>query len=190
MEYPRPKIVAASWRQSAEYRTFVGAVHARRLPVTLVNGCFDLFHSGHARLLAFAAEQSLRYFGQAPTGPLVVAVNSDESVLTNKGPGRPVLPWAERAAVLAAVGVVDVVVGFDETTPLQLVAQLRPALLVKGGDYEGKPVPEMAGLPPSSAILYCPREPGDVSSSWVVERVVEAEKKREKFVATTGYRGP
>ncbi|HZS62344.1 MAG TPA: D-glycero-beta-D-manno-heptose 1-phosphate adenylyltransferase [Gemmatimonadaceae bacterium] len=91
------------------------------------NGVFDLLHPGHVDLLTTA-----RGFGDA----LIVGVNSDASVRRlNKGPDRPVRTQADRAYVLAALEAVDLVVVFDEDTPLEIVQALEPDVLVKGGDY-------------------------------------------------------
>ncbi|HEX4260437.1 MAG TPA: D-glycero-beta-D-manno-heptose 1-phosphate adenylyltransferase [Acetobacteraceae bacterium] len=90
------------------------------------NGCFDLLHPGHVSLL----EQA-----RAACDRLVVGVNSDASIARLKGAGRPVQSEASRAAVLASLGMVDLVVLFDEDTPEALIRALRPDLLVKGADY-------------------------------------------------------
>jgi len=94
--------------------------------VVFTNGCFDLLHIGHISLLQQARREGDR---------LVVAINSDESVSCLKGPSRPIVRERERAYVLAALGVVDAVVIFGESTPLELIKALRPDVLVKGGDY-------------------------------------------------------
>ena len=94
--------------------------------VVFTNGCFDLLHPGHVRYLAQA-----RALGDA----LVVALNSDRSVRTLKGPGRPVMNESERAEVIAALSAVDYVTIFDEETPRGLIAALLPDVLVKGGDW-------------------------------------------------------
>ncbi len=102
---------------------------AARLPRPLVftNGCFDILHRGHATYLAQA---------RALGASLVVGVNSDASVRRqNKAPDRPVNPLADRMAVLAALESVSLVVPFDEDTPLNLILDLRPDVLVKGGDW-------------------------------------------------------
>ncbi|MCC7429198.1 MAG: D-glycero-beta-D-manno-heptose-7-phosphate kinase [Alphaproteobacteria bacterium] len=96
------------------------------LRVGFTNGCFDLLHPGHIHLL----EQS-----RAACDRLVVGLNSDASVARLKGPTRPVQPEAARAQVLASLGAVDLVVPFEEDTPLALISALRPDLLVKGADY-------------------------------------------------------
>jgi rfaE bifunctional protein nucleotidyltransferase chain/domain len=94
--------------------------------VVFTNGCFDLLHPGHTRYLAEA-----RKLGDV----LIVAVNSDASVRTLKGPGRPIFPQEERAELLAALEAVDYVTIFDDLTPQAVIARLLPDVLVKGGDW-------------------------------------------------------
>jgi len=96
------------------------------LRIGFTNGCFDLLHPGHVALLSQARAQCDR---------LVVALNSDASVARLKGPGRPVQNEQARAAVLASLASVDLVVVFEEDTPLGLIAELKPDILVKGADY-------------------------------------------------------
>lgn len=104
---------AASWRLAGKR-------------VVFTNGCFDLLHSGHLALLESAARLGDK---------LVLAINSDESVRRLKGPERPLVPAAERAALLAALSFVDAVTIFEEDTPLETLAAVRPHVLVKGADY-------------------------------------------------------
>ena len=99
--------------------------------VVFTNGCFDLLHVGHARLLRRAAE-----LGDV----LVVGLNSDASVRRLKGPTRPLNDESARAELLAALECVDVVTIFDDDTPLSLIEAIRPDLLVKGGDYRPEEV--------------------------------------------------
>jgi D-beta-D-heptose 7-phosphate kinase / D-beta-D-heptose 1-phosphate adenosyltransferase len=94
--------------------------------VGFTNGCFDILHVGHLALLAFSRQNS---------GRLIVAVNSDSSVKRLREPGRPINPENDRAMVLAALSAVDAVVVFDEDTPLALIEELKPDVLVKGADY-------------------------------------------------------
>jgi D-beta-D-heptose 7-phosphate kinase/D-beta-D-heptose 1-phosphate adenosyltransferase len=96
------------------------------LRVGFTNGCFDLLHPGHVKLLAAA---------RAACDRLVVGLNGDASVTRLKGQGRPVQPAGARAEVLAALEAVDLVVIFDEDTPLKLIERVKPTVLVKGGDY-------------------------------------------------------
>jgi rfaE bifunctional protein nucleotidyltransferase chain/domain len=97
-------------------------------PLVLTNGVFDVLHRGHVTYLAQA-----RQLGKT----LVVGVNSDASVRRlGKGADRPINGEADRAALLAALAAVDLVTIFDEDTPFELIAALRPDVLVKGGDYD------------------------------------------------------
>jgi rfaE bifunctional protein nucleotidyltransferase chain/domain len=99
--------------------------------IVFTNGCFDILHPGHARYLYEA-----RLLGDY----LIVAVNSDRSVRVLKGPGRPVLREQARAELLAAFGFVDAVVIFDEETPLRVIQELMPDVLVQGADWPEKEI--------------------------------------------------
>ena len=94
--------------------------------VVFTNGVFDLLHPGHVDILTGARQRG---------DSLVVGLNSDASVRRLKGPDRPVRSEAERVYVIAALEAVDAVTLFDQDTPLELVAALRPDVIVKGGDY-------------------------------------------------------
>ena len=98
----------------------------KRKKTVFTNGCFDILHIGHVRYLDAA-----RALGDL----LVVGVNSDSSTRQLKGENRPVLPQAERAAVVAALRSVDFVVIFDELSPKKLLKNLEPDIFAKGGDY-------------------------------------------------------
>jgi rfaE bifunctional protein nucleotidyltransferase chain/domain len=101
--------------------------------VALANGCFDLLHVGHVRYLQGAAAEADR---------LVVAVNDDRSVAALKGPGRPILPAADRAELVAALRGVDYVVTFGDRTVAGLLRLIRPDVHCKGTDYTVDSVPE------------------------------------------------
>lgn len=101
--------------------------------VVFTNGCFDLLHPGHVTYL-----QQARALGDV----LIVALNSDRSIRELKGPARPILTAAERCQVMAALAVVDAVTVFDAPTPLSVIEQLVPDVLVKGGDW---PVEQIVG---------------------------------------------
>lgn len=142
----------------------VAAVRRAGRRIVFTNGCFDLIHPGHIRSLERA-----RSLGDA----LVVAVNSDRSVLEMKGPGRPVVREAERCEVLAALAAVDWVVVFDDPTPRRLIARLLPDVLVKGGDWGpdaivGREEVEAAG----GQVVRVPVEPG-YSTSEILRRIRE-----------------
>lgn len=117
----------AEWRQTGE-------------SITLANGAFDLLHVGHVRYLHAAKQLG---------GRLVVAVNSDESVRALKGKGRPVIPEAERAEILAALADVDAVVIFPESDVRALIREILPNVHAKGTDYTAATVPER------DAVLEC-----------------------------------
>src|SRR5262249_47864799 len=112
--------------------TLAGAVdqvarwRAAGLKVGFTNGCFDLIHPGHVRLLGQA---------RAACDRLVVGLNTDESVKRLKGPQRPIQNELARATVMASIGAVDLVVLFAEDTPLAMIEALRPDVLIKGADY-------------------------------------------------------
>ena len=96
------------------------------LRIGFTNGCFDILHPGHVKVLTAA---------RAACDRLIVGLNSDASVKRLKGEGRPVQDERARSEVLAALEAVDLVAIFEEDTPLKLIAQIRPSVLVKGGDY-------------------------------------------------------
>ena len=119
----------------ADYRELAQRLAAERRArtVALTNGCFDLVHVGHVRLLLAAA-----LLGDI----LVVALNDDASVRSNKGPGRPIVPLAERMEVVAAIRGVAFVTSFGEPTAHALLDALRPDVYVKGTDWTPDTVPE------------------------------------------------
>ena len=94
--------------------------------IAFTNGCFDILHVGHVRYLKEARKTA---------DVLVLALNSDSSVQTIKGPKRPLVPEKERAEVLAALECIDFITIFPEPTPLELICLLRPDVLIKGGDW-------------------------------------------------------
>ncbi|HEY5707664.1 MAG TPA: adenylyltransferase/cytidyltransferase family protein [Terrimicrobiaceae bacterium] len=108
--------------------------------LVFTNGCFDILHRGHAKYLQFARSQ-----GDA----LIVGLNSDSSVLRNKGPGRPINNEIDRAVVLLALRAVDGVVIFDEEEPRALIEAILPHVLVKGHDWahyvSGREIVEASG---------------------------------------------
>jgi rfaE bifunctional protein nucleotidyltransferase chain/domain len=130
--------------------------------VVFTNGCFDLIHIGHIRLL-----QKARKRGDC----LVVAVNSDSSVRQIKGPDRPKIPEKERAEVLGALGCVDWVTIFDEPDPLVLIKLLKPDVLVKGGDWPEETIVGASEVKEAGGeVLSIPLEPG-ISTSTLIKRI-------------------
>lgn len=97
--------------------------------IVFTNGCFDVLHRGHVEYLQFCRRQG---------DVVVLGLNSDSSVKTIKGPDRPINNQHDRAAVLAALEAVDYVTIFDEPTPLSLIQQVKPDVLIKGADWGSK----------------------------------------------------
>ena len=114
-----------------EIATLSNELQTRGKKIIFTNGCFDLLHAGHVRYL-----ETAKSFGDV----LILGLNSDRSVTALKGEGRPVNTQLDRAYILAALEAVDYVVVFDEDTPYDLIKAIKPHILVKGGDYEGKDV--------------------------------------------------
>jgi D-beta-D-heptose 7-phosphate kinase/D-beta-D-heptose 1-phosphate adenosyltransferase len=121
----------------ADVPALLARVRAAGGTVVATGGCFDLLHAGHVATLRAA-----RGLGDC----LVVCINSDDSVRRLKGPSRPLVTAADRARVLEALEFVDAVVVFEEDTPSAVLAQLRPDVWAKGGDYAGADLPEAAVL--------------------------------------------
>ena len=135
----------------------------RSFRLVFTNGCFDVLHRGHVECLTEA-----RRLGDA----LLVAINTDASVRRlGKGPGRPLVDERSRAEVVAALECVDIVTLFDEDTPRELIAELQPDVLVKGGDYAED---EVAGAGTvrerGGRVVIVPLVPGH-STSRMVERI-------------------
>lgn len=131
--------------------------------IVFTNGCFDLLHPGHIRLL-----EEARSLGDV----LVVGINSDASVRRVKGAARPLIPENERAELLAALAAVDLVVVFDESTPQQIISRLLPDVLVKGADWGtneivGRAEVEQAG----GSVVSIPLQPG-YSTTGILQKIV------------------
>ena len=110
----------------ATAKNIMAALRVTGKKVSFTNGCFDILHPGHLFSLAQTAKEA---------DYLLVGLNSDASVKKLKGPERPINTTESRASILANLVLVDVVVVFEEDTPLQLIQTLLPDVLVKGGDY-------------------------------------------------------
>ena len=130
--------------------------------VALANGTFDLLHVGHVRYLEGA---------KALADVLVVAVNDDASVRALKGPGRPRIPAAERAEVVAALACTDHVVVFPELDVRAVLRRLRPHLHVKGTDYTPETVPERDELAAWGGRVAIAGDPKDHSTTELLERL-------------------
>ena len=140
----------------------LSARRARGERLVFTNGCFDLLHIGHTRYL-----QEARTLGDC----LIVGVNSDASVRAIKPNGRPIVPQAQRAEVLAALACVDYVVLFDEPDPRALIVTIQPDVLVKGGDW---PIEQIVGRDIVQArggrVVTIPLVP-DMSTTTLVRRI-------------------
>jgi len=130
--------------------------------VVFTNGCYDILHPGHMRLL-----ESARSLGDV----LILALNTDASVQRLKGPTRPLIPENERAELAAALAAVDAITFFDEDTPRELIAEVLPDILIKGADWAhfiaGREEVEAAG----GRVLALPLEPG-YSTTGILEEVL------------------
>jgi rfaE bifunctional protein nucleotidyltransferase chain/domain len=150
-QYNRPELIAqrASWKQAGQR-------------VVFTNGCYDLLHPGHVRLL-----EQAKSLGAV----LVLALNTDASVRRYKGPGRPLMSELDRAEVALALEAVDAVTFFDEDTPRELIAQLLPDVLIKGADWAhfiaGREEVEAAG----GQVMALALEPG-YSTTGIVETIL------------------
>jgi rfaE bifunctional protein nucleotidyltransferase chain/domain len=132
--------------------------------VVFTNGCYDLLHVGHVHTLTEA---------KALGDVLVVGINSDASVRRLKGSKRPVIPAAERAAMMAALKPVDYVTIFEEDTPIPTIEVLEPDIHVKGGDYEVESLPETPAVRAhGGGVVVVPFIAG-VSTTDIVAKILE-----------------
>lgn len=136
--------------------------------IAMANGIFDLFHVGHLRYLEGA---------KAEADLLVVAINSDASTRLNKGPGRPVIPEAERAEIVAALRCVDHVVLFDTKDVVSVIRLLKPDVQVKGTDYTPETIPEAAEVRAYGGRLAVAGDPKHHSTTELLGKLDGARKK-------------
>lgn len=132
--------------------------------IAFANGCFDLIHVGHIRYIKGAAETA---------DILVVGLNSDRSVRELKGEGRPYMPAAERAEILASLREVDYVTVFDERSPASLIARLQPDVQCKGTDYTAESVPEAGVVASYGGRVMIVGDPKDHSTTELAQRLNE-----------------
>ena len=129
--------------------------------ITWVNGCFDLIHEGHLKLLNTASKQS-------PF--LIIGINSDESVKSLKGPNRPLVNQQSRANALILLGFVDLVIIYDSETPLELLRMIQPRFVVKGEEYENVTYPELEFLNDIKAKLIYIKNVEELSTSSLIKK--------------------
>ena len=130
--------------------------------IVFTNGVFDLLHRGHAEYLEEAAAAGDR---------LVVGVNSDASVRRLKGPGRPIVPEAERAELVSALACVDAAVVFEDDTPERLIREVRPDVLAKGGDWKLEEIVGREFVESRGGRVVRVRLREGLSSSRLIERI-------------------
>lgn len=139
-------------------------------PLVFTNGCFDLLHVGHIRYL-----QTAKTFGRT----LVVGINSDRSVAAIKPPQlgqppRPIVPEQQRAEVIAALGCVDGVAIFSETTAIATLEALQPDIYVKGGDYTLETLPETPAIRAYGGRIELVEIEVTTSTSGIIRRILQA----------------
>ncbi len=139
--------------------------------VVFTNGCFDIIHPGHLNLLKKARSLGTK---------LIVGLNSDQSVRAIKGSGRPILKQEARAAILKELRAVDEVRIFDEHTPERLIREIKPHILVKGGDWSPE---QIIGadfvLKHGGEVFLIPFE-NDFSTTKIIEKIRASEKKLKR----------
>ena len=119
-------------KSAEEVRSILDKIRSNGGTSVFTNGCFDVLHPGHVQYL-----EKARMLGDV----LIVGLNSDASIRSIKGPTRPIIEEDSRAYMLASLSCVDYVVLFEEDTPTRLLAELKPNILIKGADWEGKTLP-------------------------------------------------
>lgn len=157
-EYPKVKSIEA-------LSAVVSVEKTKGKTVVFTNGCFDLLHSGHVKLL-----QKAKQYGDI----LVVGINSDNSVKMLKGPERPIISENERAHLLSALSCVDYVIIFEELTPYIVIKKLEPDILIKGADYSGK---DVVGSDLVEKVVLIELEP-DKSTTNIVKKINNCEPKQ------------
>ena len=125
--------------------------------IVFTNGCFDLFHAGHLKVL---------YEAKKMGDLLYVGINSDKSIMALKGPFRPIIPEGQRFEIVASIKYVDRVFLFDEPTPKELIEKIMPDIVVKGGDYDPQDVVGAHVAP----VVTVPLLPG-VSTSQILQTI-------------------
>ncbi len=155
-----PRTSAGKIRSRAALRSLFREAKKKKKTIVFTNGCFDLLHVGHLRLFKKA-----KTYGDV----LLVAINSDASLARLKGPKRPLVPEKLRCELLAAIDCIDYVTVFGEDTPAEIIRELRPDILVKGGDYK---IEEIVGRENVKKVVRFPLVPG-LSTSALIKTIVE-----------------
>lgn len=140
------------------------------MTTVFLNGCFDLLHVGHLRLIRFAQQQGDR---------LVVGLNSDKSVLRAKGNGRPVIPQEQRREMLLGLGA-DVVMIFSDPTPLATVMAVRPDVLVVGHCYSTECESSRQVVASGGIVIQAPEFDPEISTTKIIERIRRTHDTRDR----------
>lgn len=127
-------------------------------PKIFTNGCFDLFHAGHLKVLKECSK----------LGEVHVGINSDYSIITIKGPGRPIIPEEQRVEIVSSLIYVDYVYLFDEPTPIKLIETIQPDIIVKGGDYK---ISEVVGNDYSKIVIV--ERIKDISTTMIIDNILK-----------------
>lgn len=162
-----------------ELKKIVNKLKKEGKKVVFTNGCFDILHLGHVKYLDEAKK-----LGDI----LIIGVNSDDSVKVLKGRGRPIMPEEERAEILAALECVDYVVIFYETNPENLIAQLKPDIHVKGGDYTKDEIPESKLVESQGGKTVILKEIEGKSTSNIIQKILNIYLTAESAEMTTKKR--
>lgn len=133
------------------------------MKTVFTNGCFDLLHPGHIRLLKFCYEATF-------DGYVIVGLNSDSSIKKIKGKNRPIFCQVARKEILLGIKYVTDVVIFDEKTPYKLIKKIKPTFIVKGEDWKGKKIAGASLV--KEPVIFCPLLPG-YSTSTLIKRIIE-----------------
>ena len=132
--------------------------------IVFTNGCFDILHAGHITYLQEAKDLGSK---------LIIGLNSDSSVKKIKGDNRPIVPGNQRQQVLESLKMVDLVIPFDEETPIELLKTVQPNIHVKGGDYKVEELPEYETITSYGGEIKILSFVPDCSTSSIIDRIVE-----------------
>lgn len=148
----------------------VDAYRAAKYRIVFTNGCFDILHAGHVSYLNRA---------QALGDILIIGVNSDISISRLKGANRPINPLSDRIQVLAALGCVDLLIAFDEDTPIHLIELIQPDVYVKGGDYTRETLPETAVVEQLGGVIEILPFVENRSTTSIIQRILQAHLSKD-----------
>ena len=155
----------------AELLEAAAAQRAAGRRIVFANGAFDLLHVGHVRYLEAARREG---------DWLAVGINTDRSVGSAKGNGRPILPEAERAEIVSALACVDAVALFEEDSPASLLSEMKPDVHAKGTDYTAESVPERDVVASYGGKTVIVGDPKEHATTDLIARIRKAEGERRK----------